>query len=157
MKTKLILIAFAALLLFGGCKIKQNTITSNTTERNDSIVTVIVKDTFIKYLPQIQSIKTNQKSKLSTDFSFSIAWVDSVGLLNHSIQNFPVIPSKVIEKKVEVKKYRNEKHTTEFNITKTIAVQKIIYKTNWIGKLDWILIGLALLFGIYNLYRKFKI
>lgn len=155
MKTNLILIAFAALLLFSGCKVKQNAISSNTSERNDSVVTVIVKDTFIKWLPQIQSIKTNQKSKLSTDFSFSEAWIDSVGLLNHSIQNFHVIPSKVTEKKVEVKKYRNSDRYKEVHITKTVAVTKT--KTAWLGKIDWMLIVITLLIGIYKLYRKFKI
>jgi len=156
MKTKqLILIYFTAFLLFGGCKPKQMVNNSNSVQRNDSIVYVSVRDTFIKYPPQLQAIKTNQKSKLATDFSFSIAWIDSVGLLNHSIQNFPVIPSKVIEKKTEIKKYKHETQTITITVTKKET--KYIHKYRIFSYFDFIILGLVLSYFVFRLLKVLKI
>lgn len=152
MKTKLILITFATLLFVGGCKTRKIVNDTNSYQRNDSTVYINVVDTFIKWLPQKQGVKTNQKSKLATDFSFSTAWIDSTGLLNHFIENFPVVPSKIIVKKITVNK------NSKLEITKTITIKeketKYIVKNKW-GILDWI--GLfALIYFAIKIYLKFK-
>jgi uncharacterized protein YceK len=156
--TKRILIAFTALLLLSGCRVKQNTISSNTSQRNDSTVTIIVKDTVVKWKTQLQLIKTNQKSKLSTDFSFSDAWIDSVGLLNHSIQNYPLVPSKIIDKKVLINRYIKIELTKTLTITKKEVAIKTIYKNNAFGWVDWIIGGLLFIYILYsvkiNLFYK---
>jgi len=94
-------------------------------------------------------VKTNQKSKLSTDFSFSNAWIDSTGLLNHSIENFPVIPSKIKEVKIKIYKY------IKINIVETLIITKKIkgnpvLKYRLFSYFDFIILGLVLFsFGFF--------
>lgn len=133
---KTILSLFLALLLLNGCKTKE---VIRYVDRNVLVYekkTETVRDTFIKYLPQKQSVITTQKSNLATDFSFSLAFIDSLGLLNHSIENFEVIPSKVIEKN----------NFSKLVITKTITIEK----TKIINQRDGIWwIGLFFIIGCF--------
>lgn len=146
---KTILSVIFALFLLNGCKTKEIVNINNREVINDHISTTIIHDTVISYLPQKQEVKTNQKSKLSTDFSFSIAWVDSTGLLNHSIENFKLVPAKVIEKKVYSSKTERLNITKTITITKTVIKEVIVYKHDtiwWIGLIVSILLGLFLLY-----------
>jgi len=141
---KLILITFTALFILNGCKPKHLLTESTTHERNDSTTTVIIRDTVINWLPQKQEVKTNQKSKLSTDFSFSFAWIDSAGLLNHSIENFPKIPSKIKEVSTKVYKYKYIKINKTLEITKKVKVE--VRKYRWVSYFDFIILGLLIIF-----------
>lgn len=153
----LILTCFLAIIFLNGCKPKESIQSSNTTQRNDSIVTVIIKDTVIKYLPQTQTVKTNQKSKLSTDFAFSLASIDEKGLLNHSIENYPKVPAKIIIKTSTVNHYRNTEINKTNYITKTITITKYKYKRDAIWYIG--LVCSLLVFGFvgFKIYKKVKI
>lgn len=140
--TKLILIAFTALLFISGCKPIHDT--QYVDRWHDSIVRITVKDTLIKYLPQKQSVITFKQSFLSTDLAFSYASVDSLGLLHHSIENKGFIPSKVITKDTNVRDMKQLVKTTY----KTETVYKTVTKTAWLGWLDYILLGAMVIFGI---------
>jgi uncharacterized protein YcfL len=152
---KLILSLFLALLVLSGCKTKEIVNNSSIEIASNNISTTIIHDTVISYFQQKQEVKTNQKSKLSTDFSVSTAWIDSTGLLNHSIENFKVVPAKVIDRKVF------SSNTIRLNITKTITITKTVKipveKTRWYGYFDIFLIATLILWVIYKLYRKFSI
>jgi len=138
-----------AIIFLSGCKAKQLVNNYSTIERNDSTTTITVKDTVIKWLPQKQEVKTNQKSKLSTDFSFSNAWIDSTGLLNHSIENFTVIPSKIKEVKIKIYKYIKINIVETLIITKKIKGDQVL-KYRWFSYFDFIILGLALFgFGFF--------
>ena len=146
---KTILSVIFALFILSGCKTKEIVNSNNREVINDHISTTIIHDTVISYLPQKQEVKTNQKSKLSTDFSFSIAWIDSTGLLNHSIENLKVVPAQVIEKKVYSSKTEQLNITKTITITKTVIKEVIVYKHDtvwWIGLIVSILLGLFLLY-----------
>lgn len=152
---KLILSDIFALFLLSGCKTNEVVNSNNREVINNQISTTIVHDTVISYLPQKQEVKTNQKSKLSTDFSFSIAWVDSTGLLNHSIENFKVVPAQLIEKKVY-----SSKRTT-LNITKTITITKTVKitvdQTRWYGYADIFILAILAAICLFKIYKRFYI
>jgi len=148
---KLILSLFLGIILLFACKPIHDI--QYIKETHDSIVNVIVKDTFTKYLPQNQSVITNQKSYLSTDLAFSNAFIDSCGLLHHSIENKGVIPAKIINKEVKVKDNKQQILT----IVKTVTVYKSKTVTNFLGTMDYILLGLLGLFGIYKVLKFFKV
>lgn len=109
-------------------------------EKKDSII-------YIDSPVQLQNVITNQKSCLSTDYSFSLAWVDTVGLLHHSIQNNPKIPLKTSE--TTVYKENIKEHTKKITILKTVTVTKEHTPLKaWGG---WILLAFVVLCKI----RKF--
>ena len=140
------------LLVLGllSCKTKYVQVPYEVIKRDSIVNTVTIRDTILKYPTQFNQVLAKNYSKLKTDLAFSIASVDSLGL-HHSIQNFGVIPSKVIEKKSYIR--------TQLNITKTIVVtnKEIVYKAKrdfiWYSGL-FLYILLALYFG-YKIY-KFK-
>lgn len=110
-------------------------------EKRDSII-------YIDSPTQQQNVITNQKSCLSTDYSFSVAWVDTAGLLHHSIQNVPKIPLKI----VYVNVYKSK--VDSFYIEKTLPpkiVKEIDYKTpHWC----WWLLSSVSVFVFWR-FRKF--
>jgi len=148
---KLILSLFLGIILLFACKPIHDI--QYIKETHDSIVNVIVKDTFTKYLPQNQSVITNQKSYLSTDLAFSTAFIDSIGMLHHSIENKGFIPSKIISNTTKVKDNKDKNLT----IVKTVTVYKTKNVTNLLGKFDYVVLGLLGLFGIYKVLKFFKV
>lgn len=89
----LLFIAVLILLMcaiFSSCspKIIRETITDTVVERHDSL---IYKDTtiFVPLPPESQSnvVLPKDTSKVETSFAESLAWVDTTGLLHHTIKN----------------------------------------------------------------------
>ena len=153
---KLILSLFAALLFLSGCKTKEVIKYVNTESVRDSIVTVTVRDTMLKYLPQENAVFGVKKSYLKTDLAWSVATLDSCGLLNHSIQNFGSIPAKVIEKIKRV----NSRQTLK--ITETITITKTVYKKGFFYYLYkyttyTFLILLLIVFGFLFIKKRFTV
>lgn len=118
---KTIIILLSTILLFG-CKTKEVVKYINTESVRDSLVTVTVRDTLVKYLPQANAVFGVKKSYLKTDLAWSVAELDSCGLLNHSIQNFGVIPAKIITKDRFIR--QNLKQKIYYNVTKTVTIKK---------------------------------
>lgn len=150
---KLILSLFTALLLLSGCKTKEVVKYVNTESVRDSIVTVTVRDTVLKYLPQKNEVFGVKKSHLKTDLAFSFASVDTCGLLYHSIENFGTIPSKIITKDRFVN--RSLKQKIYYNITKTqIVIKKGLFYYS--GILFYLSLALFLLYKFYLKKRFFS-
>ena len=151
---KLILSLFAALLFFSGCKTREVIKYVNTESVRDSIVTVTVRDTMLKYLPQENAVFGVKNSRLQTDLAWSVATLDSCGLLNHSIQNFGSIPSKVIEKIKRV----NSRQTLK--ITETITITKTVYKKGffyYLYKYTTYTFLILLLIGFLFIKKRFTV
>ena len=145
------LILFLALIfVFIGCKTIHDV--QYVDRVHDTIVNVVVKDTLIKYLPQKQSVITAKNSYLHTDLAFSFASIDSLGKLHHSIENEGTIPSKVITNYTKIT-YTIVK---TYTITKTTIEYKTKYATRWFSWVDWIIVGLTFLGGLFWVAKKFK-
>jgi hypothetical protein len=110
-------------------------------EKRDSII-------YIDSPVQQQNVITNQKSCLSTDYSFSLAWIDSVGLLHHSIQNTPKIPLKISRETI----YKSK--VDSFYINKTIPVEVVKGKTPLKAWLGWLILGLI---GVWKIRKVFGV
>jgi hypothetical protein len=144
---KTYLLGLLALVLLFGCKPIHNT--QYVDRWHDSVVRITVRDTLIKYLPQKQSVIAVKYSFLTTDLAFSYASIDSLGLLHHSIENKGFIPSKVITKDTKVRDIKQLVKTTY----KTETVYKTVNRTKWLGWVDYILLALAVAYGILK-WRK---
>ena len=96
---------------------------------------------------QFNEVITSQKSHLSTDYSFSNAWIDDSLQLHHNIQNMPKIPMKVeYVNMYKVKVDSIIKKETQI-VEKKVDVPYIPWKA-WLG---WVLLGA----GIVWKFRKF--
>ena len=136
MKT-LVLSLFLATFLFFGCKPCEPIVIDNTTiQWRDSIVLRTVRDTVTVYPKQENKTVAVDSSFLKTDLAFSLAKIQPDGKLFHSIENYGMIPAKIIENTKIINKGKNT-HTT-----KTITLERKVYKNKW-GLLDWI--GLAVI------------
>jgi hypothetical protein len=94
----------AAVLLLGvGCKVRREFVPVPYPVVRDSIVTKLVVDTFYAPLPQVQAVSTTKPSRLETDYAYSTANVDSLGVLHHAIGNKNKIPTKIIYEKIIVR------------------------------------------------------
>jgi hypothetical protein len=108
-------------------------------EKRDSII-------YIDSPIQQQNVITNQKSCLSTDYSFSLAWIDSVGLLHHSIRNMPKIPLKISREII----YKSK--VDSFYINKTIPIEVTKEKTPLKAWLGWVILGLIVVWKIRKVF-----
>lgn len=136
---KAILSLFLAVFLLWGCKPCEPIVIDNTKiQWRDSIVLRTVRDTVVVYPKQENKTITNDSSFLKTDLAFSIAKIRPDGKLFHSIENFGLIPSKIIENTKIINKGKNTQ------TTKTITLERKVYKNKW-GFLDYF--GLAVIIG----------
>lgn len=136
---KAILSLFLAVFLLWGCKPCEPIVIDNTTiQWRDSIVLRVVRDTVVVYPKQENKTITNDSSFLKTDLAFSISKIQPDGKLFHSIENFGLIPAKIIENTKIINKGKNTQ------ATKTITLERKVYKNKW-GFLDYF--GLAVIIG----------
>ena len=87
-----------ALVLLAGCKTTEivREVPVPYEVKRDSIVIRTLRDTVFQYPEQSNQVITRDSSYLKTDLAFSVAKIDSTGMLFHSIQNFGKVPGKVI-------------------------------------------------------------
>lgn len=124
--------------------------TTEYVKGKDSIV-IERKDTtiYVDVPAQLNENITNQKSHLSTDYSFSLAWIDSVGLLHHSIRNFTKLPFKIRYETIYKDKY------IEKQKTKTITIEKKVTK-NHIPIWCWLLLIGNVVYLSFRIKRFFS-
>lgn len=107
-------------------------------QKRDSII-------YIDSPIQQQNVITNQKSCLSTDYSFSLAWVDTVGLLHHSIRNNAKIPLKIVYKDI----YRVKRDTVYKSEVKLVdKIKEVTPLKAWLG---WLILAIGIVWRV----RKF--
>ena len=126
MKTKLILIAFTALLLINGCKPLERTTYVDRwheTIKTDSVYQFLQDTMYIEKRGMDTIVINRFKTKIDYKFKY-IAKTDTVKQI--------FTENKVIEKKIEVE------------------------KTRWYGYFDIFLLAIGVIYLIYRLYKKFK-
>lgn len=139
-------------MLFSSCspKVIRETVTETVVERHDSLV---YKDSLI-YVPIPAESQTNvvlpkDTSKVETSFAESKAWVDTTGLLHHTIQN------KRRDWGVQIK-YPERTIVSKATTTshdKIIVEKKVEKELNWWQKFRlWAFLPLLLACGFA--YRK---
>lgn len=123
----------------------------------DSIVEKTVRDTFISYLPQKQQVITIKKSHLETDLSFSDAYIDSLGLLNHSIENKGFIPSKTKETKIVVHDTIPYSYPApEYYNIRATKIEKV-YVRDFVWYSGFVLYTVLFIIILNKLNKKFKL
>ena len=148
MKKIIFLLLTAYCLLFTGCKPKEIIVYHD--KIHDSIVKETVKDTFIKWMPQKQSVIAVKRSHLETDFSFSDAAIDSTGYLRHSIENKGIIPAKIKQTTIKIRELKTVNKT--YYQTKTVIKEVPTYGfLHYSGLFGWIAL---IIFTLYKLKQK---
>lgn len=144
---KTILTLFLAALILYGCKPCEPIVIDNSTiQWRDSIVLRTVRDTVTIYPKQENKTIAVDSSFLKTDLAFSIARIQSDGKLFHSIENYGLIPAKIIENTKIINKGKNT------NTTKTITLERKVYKNKW-GFLDYFGLVVIILSVIFVLLK----
>jgi hypothetical protein len=160
MKNKLLLLLIP-LLSVGCCPCRHIT---DTHDQKDSVRTEIIErvvevhDTAFFEVPVeklVTVVPSSDTSIQETSFALSVAFVDSVGMLHHSIENKPQTVQKPIVVYVPVADTNHyESHEKQEQETVTEYIEKPLHW--WQIALMWIG-AIALLFGILWLLVRLKI
>ena len=154
-----------ALLILTGCGVCRPAI-GEQTHVKDSTVIHIKDSTAIQYVPvevpvpvevMREIVPAQDSSHLETSVAESVAYIDTLGFLHHSLQNKPA----TIHTDVPVEEHHHSEvqegtHEEEHTITVTEYVEKELswWQKLWIrsGQIFWCLIGGALVVLLLRLF-----
>lgn len=113
-------------------------------------VQITVRDTIVrtKVERQFNSVITTQKSRLSTDYSFSMAWIDDSAMLHHTIENIGEVPLKIVYRDRDRKFYVNKTIDKPY---KVVEVKEVVPRWCW-----WLLGGNLLALIVWILIKRFR-
>lgn len=137
-------------VLLCSCAVRRRTETITSTDQRIEIryERIFVHDTVNYEIPveRVRNVTRDTMSRLETKFAISVASVDSLGFLTHTLENKP----GVLRVPVEVEQVRNDSIVyRDRSENKTLTkIKEVPRKANWFERMEmwgfWVLLALVI-------------